>query len=259
MRFGVKRMVDFLDNRCPKVVGVGGFNVITRRLLGQIKNVVGDLTSCRQGSFAGLLDRALIKDINSVGIDINMVVPSPYKAHLLKFAQALIKNAESDDQNGACLGNLIRKLLTWNIFMNCRSFLRVHTNVNGDVLDNTRIHQGDDNLARKIAADTLEVDIEGLKEDDGSENVNGLRMEDYTHRVEMIQLKPKRMTLEAIKERQIRRSRRVSSSPALKTKIRDRTATCRLDSGLESVIAIQNVADQKIGTITDALIEGQTL
>ncbi|KAF9324157.1 Transcription elongation factor spt6 [Podila minutissima] len=377
-----KDLVDFLDNRRPDVVVVGGFNVMTRRLMEQVEKVVGDLRELRgddvtvimtndeaarlyqnskraleeypeanpltrycislakliqnpmneyaalgndlinirqhslqhlvgEDRLRELLDRALINVINSVGIDINEVVASPYKAHMLKYicglgprkAQALIKNIESDDQNGASLdkrGDLvIRKLLTWNIFMNCCSFLRVRTNMNGDVLDDTRIHQEDYNLARKMAADALEIDEEGLEEyenasqhveelmrDDGAEKLNELLLEDYAHQLEMIQHKPKRMTLETIKvelQHPFRDPRKTFERaspdavftmltgetdqtlkegfivPALVTKIRDRTATCRLDSGVDGVIAIQNVADQKIGAITDVLSEGQTL
>lgn len=377
-----KDLVDFLDNRRPDVVVVGGFNVMTRRLLEQVEKVVGDLRELRgddvtvimtndeaarlyqnskraieeypeanpltrycislaklvqnpmneyaalgndlinirqhplqhllgEDRLRDLLDRALINVINSVGIDINEVVASPYKAHMLKYicglgprkAQALIKNIESDDQNGASLdkrGDLvIRKLLTWNIFMNCCSFLRVRTNMNGDVLDDTRIHQEDYNLARKMAADALEIDEEGLEEyenasqhveelmrDDGAEKLNELLLEDYAHQLEMIQHKPKRMTLETIKvelQHPFRDPRKAFERaspdaiftmltgetdqtlkegfivPALITKIRDRAATCRLDSGVDGVIAIQNVADQKIGAITDVLNEGQTL
>ncbi|KAG0349604.1 Transcription elongation factor spt6 [Podila humilis] len=377
-----KDLVDFLDNRRPDVVVVGGFTVMTRRLLEQVEKVVSDLRELRgddvtvimtndevarlyqnskrameeypeanpltrycislaklvqnpmneyaalgndlinirqhqlqhlvgEDRLRELLDRALINIINSVGIDINEVVASPYKAHMLKYicglgprkAQALIKNIESDDQNGASLdkrGDLvIRKLLTWNIFMNCCSFLRVRTNMNGDVLDDTRIHQEDYNLARKMAADALEIDEEGLEEyenasqhveelmrDDGAEKLNELLLEDYAHQLEMIQHKPKRMTLETIKVelqhpfRDPRKSFERASPdaiftmltgetdqtlkegfivPALVTKIRDRNATCRLDSGVDGILAIQNIADQKVGAITDIISEGQTL
>ncbi|KAF9363497.1 Transcription elongation factor spt6 [Mortierella sp. NVP85] len=257
-----------------------------------------------------LLERALINIINAVGIDFNAVVDSPYKAHMLQYicglgprkAQSLIKNIEADQNNGSLdkRGDLVvRKLLTWNIFMNCCSFLRVHTNYGGDVLDETRIHSEDYNLARKMAADALEIDEEGLEEyenasqhveelmrDDGAEKLNELLLEDYAHQLEVIQHKPKRMTLETIKvelqhpfkdpRRPFERAshdliftmltgeteqslREGFIIPVLVTRIRDKNAMCRLDCGIDGILAIQNIADSKIGSIADVLSENQTL
>ena len=376
-----KDLLDFLDNRRPDVVVVGGFTVMTRRLLEQVEKVAADLRELRgddlsvimindevarlyqnskraaedhpeanpltrycislarlvqnpmneyaalgrdlisirqhplqhligEDRLRELLDRALINIINAVGIDFNAVVESPYKAHMLKFicglgprkAQSLIKSIEADQHNGSLdkRGDLvIRKLLTWNIFMNCCSFLRVHTNYGGDVLDETRIHSEDYNLARKMAADALEIDEEGLEEyenasqhveelmkDDGAEKLNELLLEDYAHQLEMIQHKPKRMTLETIKVelqhpfKDPRRTFERASAdqiftmltgetdqtlragfivPALVTRIRDKNAMLRLDCGVDAMLAIQNIADSKIGAISDILSEGQTL
>ncbi|CAO3569079.1 unnamed protein product [Mortierella alpina] len=376
-----KDLVDFLDRLRPDVVVVGGFTVMTRRLLEQVEKVVNDLRDLRGDEVAvimtndevarlyqnskraaedhpeanvltrycislarlvqnpmneyaalgrdlinirqhplqhlvgedrlrELLDRALINIINAVGIDFNAVVESPYKAHMLQYicglgprkSQSLIKSIEADQNNGSLdkRGDLvIRKLLTWNIFMNCCSFLRVHTNYGGDVLDETRIHSEDYNLARKMAADALEIDEEGLEEyenasqhveelmrDDGAEKLNELLLEDYAHQLEVIQHKPKRMTLETIKvelQHPFRDPRRPFERatpdqiftmltgetdqtlkegyivPALVTRIREKNAMCRLDCGIDGILAIQNIADSKIGAISDILSEGQTL
>ncbi|KAF9581645.1 Transcription elongation factor spt6, partial [Lunasporangiospora selenospora] len=264
-----------------------------------------------EGRLQELLERALVNIINSVGVDINEVVASPYKAHMLQYicglgprkAQNLIKNIESDDHNGASIDKrhdlVIRELLTWKIFMNSCSFLRVRTNMNGNVLDDTRIHSEDYDLARKMAADALEIDEEGLEEyenasqyveelmrDEGAEKLNDLLLEDYAHQLEVIQHEPKRMTLETIKvelQHPFRDPRKLFEKapmdqvftmltgetdqtlkegfiiPVLVQRIKDRTAHCRLDCGIDGVIAIQNVSDSKIGSITDVLSEGQTL
>ncbi|KAG0213501.1 Transcription elongation factor spt6 [Mortierella sp. NVP41] len=359
-----KDLVDFLDRRRPDVIVVGGFTVMTRRLVEQVEKVANDLRELRgddvsvimtndeanpltrycislarliqnpmneyaalgrdlinirqhplqhlvgEDRLRELLDRALINVINHVGIDFNAVVDSPYKAHMLKYicglgprkAQSLIKGIEADQHNGSLdkRGDLvIRKLLTWRIFMNCCSFLRVHTSYGGDVLDETRIHSEDYNLARKMAADALEIDEEALEEyenasqhveelmrDDSAEKLNDLLLEDYAHQLELIQNKPKRMTLETIKHelqdpfRDPRRPFERASPemvftmltgetsqtlkegfiiPALITKIRDRNAMCRLDCGIDGMLAIQNIADTKIGAVSDVLSEGQTL
>ncbi|KAI1316773.1 Transcription elongation factor spt6 [Mortierella claussenii] len=369
-----KDLADFLDNRRPDVIIVGGFTVTTRRLLEQVEKVRSDDTPVMmindevarlyQNSKRGveefpevnpltrycislarlvqnpmneyaalgrdlinirqhplqhlvgedrlreLLDRALINVINAVGIDFNAVVESPYKAHMLQYicglgprkAQSLIRSIEADQHNGSLdkRGDLVfRELLTWNIFMNCCSFLRVHTSYNGDVLDETRIHSEDYSLARKMAADALEIDEEALEEyenasqhveelmrDDGAEKLNELLLEDYAHQLEVIQHRPKRMTLETIKvelQHPFRDPRRPFERaspeliftmltgetdqtlkegfivPALVTRIRDRNAICRLDCGIDGILAIQNISDSKIGAISDVLSEGQTL
>ncbi|KAG0052609.1 Transcription elongation factor spt6 [Gryganskiella cystojenkinii] len=376
-----KDLLDFLDNRRPDVVVVGGFTVQTRRLLEQVEKVASDLRDLRgddlsvimindevarlyqnskraaedhpeanpltrycislarlvqnpmneyaalgrdlinvrqhplqhlvgEDRLRELLDRALINIINAVGVDFNAVVESPYKAHMLKYicglgprkAQSLIKSIEADQHNGSLdkRGDLvIRKLLTWNIFMNCCSFLRVHTNYGGDVLDETRIHSEDYNLARKMAADALEIDEEALEEyenasqhveelmkDDGAEKLNDLLLEDYAHQLEKIQHKPKRMTLETIKvelQHPFRDPRKLFERasadqifsmltgetdqtlrvgfivPALVTRIRDKNAMLRLDCGVDGMLAIQNIADSKIAAISDHISEGQTL
>ncbi|KAF9998537.1 Transcription elongation factor spt6, partial [Modicella reniformis] len=276
-----KELMDFLDRRRPDVVVVGGFTVMTRRLLEQVEKVVNDLRDLRGD------DAYMLQYICGLG---------PRKA------QSLIKNIEADQNNGSLdkRGDLVvRKLLTWNIFMNCCSFLRVHTNFGGDVLDETRIHSEDYNLARKMAADALEIDEEGLEEydnasqhveelmrDDGAEKLNELLLEDYAHQLEVIQHKPKRMTLETIKvelqhpfKDPRRPFERASSDliftmltgetdqslkegfiiPALVSRIRDKNAMCRLDCGIDGILAIQNIADSKIGSISDVISEGQTL
>ncbi|KAI8347945.1 SH2 domain-containing protein [Mortierella sp. GBAus27b] len=376
-----QELMNFLDRRRPDVVVVGGFTVMTRRLLEQVEKVVNDLRDLRgddvsvimtndevpriyqnsrrameefpeanaltrycislarlvqnpMNEYAALgrdltnirqhplqhlvgtdrlrelLERALINIINAVGVDFNAVVDSPYKAHMLQYicglgprkSQGLIKNIEADQNNGSLdkRGDLVvRKLLTWNIFMNCCSFLRVHTNYGGDVLDETRIHSEDYNLARKMAADALEIDEEGLEEydnasqhveelmkDDGAEKLNELLLEDYAHQLEIIQHKPKRMTLETIKvelQHPFKDPRRPFEKaspdmiftmltgetdqslkegfiiPVLVTRIRDKNAMCRLDCGIDGILAIQNIADSKIGSISDVLSENQTL
>ncbi|KAG0252718.1 Transcription elongation factor spt6 [Mortierella polycephala] len=375
-----KDLSDFFDHRLPDVVVVGGFSVMTRRLLEQVEKVVSDLRELRgddvtvvmtndevarlyqnskraieefpeansltrycislarlvqnpmneyaalgsdlinirqhplqhlvgEDRLRELLDRALINTINAVGIDFNSVVESPYKAYMLQYicglgprkAQSLIKSLEADQQGGTLDKRndlVVRKLLTWNIFMNCCSFLRVHT-YGGDILDETRIHSEDYDLARKMAADALEIDEEGLEEydnasqhveelmrGDGAEKLNDLLLEDYAHQLESIQHKPKRMTLETIKielQNPFRDPRkpfeRASADliftmltgetdqtlkegfivPAMVTRIRDKNAMCRLDCGIDGILAIQNISDSKIGAISDVLSESQTL
>lgn len=257
-----------------------------------------------------LLDRALVNVVNDIGVDINEVVSSPYKALMLPYicglgtrkAQHLIRTIERDPVTRGVdkRSDLVnRKMLPWNIFMNCCSFLRVHTERGGDILDQTRIHFEDYNLARKMAADALEIDEEGLQEydeesqhveelihDNHAERLNELLLEDYARQLQQIQQKPKRMTLEHIKaelQHPFRdpRTRFVPATPdqiftmltgetnqtlkegfivpALVTKVREKNAMCRLDCGIDGILAIHNISDARIGSVKEHISEGQTL
>jgi transcription elongation factor SPT6 len=257
-----------------------------------------------------LLDRALVNIVNDIGVDINEAVSSPYKSLMLPYicglgirkAQHLIRTIERDPVTRGVdkRSDLVnRKMLPWRIFMNCCSFLRVHTERGGDILDQTRIHFEDYNLARKMAADALEIDEEGLQEydeesqhveelmrDNNAERLNELLLEDYAHQLRQIQQKPKRMTLEHIKaelqhpfhDPRIRFIPATSDQiftmltgetdqtlkegfivPALVTKVREKNAMCRLDCGIDGILAIHNISDARIGSVKEHVSEGQTL
>ncbi|KAF9935112.1 Transcription elongation factor spt6 [Linnemannia zychae] len=258
-----------------------------------------------------LLDRALVNVINDVGLDINEAVSSPYKALMLPYicglgvrkATHLISTIERELAiNGGInkRSDLIhRKMLPWKIFMNCCSFLQVHTDRGGDILDETRIHVEDYNLARKMAADALEIDEEGLQnydeesqhveelmKDNHAEKLNELLLEDYARQLEEIQNKPRRMTLEHIKTELQHpfRDPRTSFAPATQdqiftmltgetdqtlreglivparvVKLREKSAICRLDCGIEGILAIRNISDGRVRVIEDHLAEDQTL
>ncbi|KAF9905273.1 Transcription elongation factor spt6 [Linnemannia zychae] len=257
-----------------------------------------------------LLDRALVNVVNDIGVDINEVVLSPYKAVLLPYicglgtrkADNLIRSIERDSATRGVnrRSDLVyRKILAWNIFMNCCSFLRVHTEHGGDILDETRIHFEDYNLARKMAADALEIDEEGLQgyeeesqhveelmRDNRAEKLNELLLEDYALQLEQIQKKPKRMTLEHIKAElqhpfgDPRKAFLPADSDQIFTmltgetdqtlregfivaarviKVREKSALCRLDCGIDGMLAIRNISDSRVESIEDHLSEGQTL
>jgi transcription elongation factor SPT6 len=71
------------------------------------------------------------------------------------------------------------ELMTWNVFLNSASFLRIRRRYfadfnnasDHDILDDTRIHPEDYELARKMAADALEIDDVLDSEDNDSQNV----------------------------------------------------------------------------------------
>ncbi|KAJ1845402.1 Transcription elongation factor spt6, partial [Coemansia sp. RSA 2708] len=106
-----------------------------------------------------VVERAFVDVVNRVGVDVNApharaLLPfvsglGPRKAHALAArvgARAL--DARSD--------LVVRRLCTRTVFVNCASFLRVRAAA--DVLDDTRVHPEDYDLARKMALDALDIE-----------------------------------------------------------------------------------------------------
>ncbi|KAJ2361320.1 Transcription elongation factor spt6, partial [Coemansia sp. RSA 2611] len=106
-----------------------------------------------------VVERAFVDVVNRVGVDVNAsharaLLPfvsglGPRKAHALAArvgARAL--EARSD--------LVVRRLCTRTVFVNCASFLRVRAAA--DVLDDTRVHPEDYDLARKMALDALDIE-----------------------------------------------------------------------------------------------------
>ncbi|KAJ3413177.1 Transcription elongation factor spt6 [Chytridiales sp. JEL 0842] len=111
-----------------------------------------------------------------------------------------------------------KKIVAFKVFMNCASFIRIkekhfpRRNLMEsmyDVLDDTRIHPEDYDLARKMAADAL--DVEGVTDEDPSQHVaelmedrperlNLLMLDDYAEVLEKQLNEPKRITLNEIKD-----------------------------------------------------------
>ena len=104
------------------------------------------------------------------------------------------------------------------VWVNCASFLELDydsAEPSSEYLDNTRVHPDDYYLARKIAADALELDEEDIKaetdeagpgavvrrliREDAQEKVNDLVLEEYAEQLEVKFAKKKRATLETIR------------------------------------------------------------
>ncbi|KAJ3050953.1 Transcription elongation factor spt6, partial [Rhizophlyctis rosea] len=108
-----------------------------------------------------------------------------------------------------------------NMFANCLSFLRIrtkhlqsafgHVDPSYDILDDTRIHLEDYELARQMAADVLEIDRDMYEEDENPSHhvaelmegdqgrlneLNELMLDDYAYQLEKRLGEPKQLTLE---------------------------------------------------------------
>ncbi|BGP40634.1 Transcription elongation factor spt6 [Rhodotorula kratochvilovae] len=180
------------------------------------------------------LERALIEVTNRVGVDINKAVRNQYYAHLLQYvsgmgprkAEALIKkiaasaNGTLTTRNGLIMHNYFGKQL----FLNASGFLRIRQDdlaadlgrdteeqEDPDVLDDTRIHPEDYDVARKMAADAMEYDEEDLEGappskavadllEDDVRKLHELALDEFAEELSKVLQQPKRLTLYKIRE-----------------------------------------------------------
>ncbi|KAJ3168283.1 Transcription elongation factor spt6 [Geranomyces variabilis] len=132
--------------------------------------------------FEWAVEKAFVNVVNKIGVDINVAAQQPHRATTLQFvaglgprkAQAfLAKISRGSGGRLEARAQLIRKSLCGKrIFMNCASFIRVRARnfskyeANLEVLDDTRIHPEDYDLARKMAADALEYDESAIADEE---------------------------------------------------------------------------------------------
>ncbi|KAI9470095.1 MAG: SH2 domain-containing protein [Benjaminiella poitrasii] len=252
------------------------------------------------------LERALISVVNDLGFDINAAIQNTYLANALQYvcgfgprkAQSVLKKIEATGELESRTALVLRKLTPANTFMNCASYLRIRDIDGADVLDDTRIHPQDYELARKMAADALEIDEDEMDDYDSKvavvtrvikeypDKLNDLILDDYAVVLRKQYNAPKRQILEHIKlelqgpyhDRRQRYSRPTTEEafimvtgetrqtlsegfiiPAMVVAIRGKFANCVLDSGLEGMIYIDNASDERIMNIGDVLQVGQTV
>lgn len=175
------------------------------------------------------IESAYVDIINMVGVEINEAIRDPYIAQLLPYvaglgprkASGLLRNINS--KLGSTLANrsdlIENELSTANIFINCSSFLNIPydeglsmRDSSVELLDATRIHPEDYDLARKMAADALDLDEEDMAHveeqggiiyqlmQDGVNKVDDLNLTAYGKELESKFGKKKYATLQSIKE-----------------------------------------------------------
>lgn len=177
------------------------------------------------------LETALVDMVNLVGVDLNEAIHDPFTANLLPYvcglgprkAAHLIKiinlNGGNVDNRVELLGvNAQYPAMGVKVWNNCASFLFIdfeNADADADPLDNTRVHPEDYDIARKMAADALELDEEDIKaetDENGSgaivrklfreeqqDRVNDLILEEYAEQLEKNLNQRKRATLETIR------------------------------------------------------------
>lgn len=167
--------------------------------------------------------------VNLVGVEINEVVSDSQAVVLLNYvaglgprkALGLVKNIHLKlGGSVAARSDLVEHELTAaNIFVNCSSFLNIPhedgvlvRDTNIELLDATRIHPEDYDLARKMAADALDLDEEDMAHveeqggiihqlmQEGVNKVDDLNLTAYGRELESKFGKKKYATLQSIKE-----------------------------------------------------------
>lgn len=179
------------------------------------------------------LEMAMIETVNLVGVDINEAVSDSYTANLLPYVSGLgprkaaqlikVVNINGGDvlTRDELVGDIERQkrpAVGGKIFENCASFLYIQyddAEPESDYLDNTRVHPEDYDTARKIVADTLDMDEEDVKaeidefgpngvvrkliKEEQQDRLNDLVLDDYAEEIlRKLSLK-KKATLELIR------------------------------------------------------------
>jgi transcription elongation factor SPT6 len=248
------------------------------------------------------------------GVDINLAAQFPHRASTLQFvsglgprkAQAMLIKISNQGGRLDSRPDLIQNALCGaNVYMNCASFIRIRHyhcvkrrrgDAMYDVLDDTRIHPEDYELARKMAADALDVDesldedenpsqhVRDLMEQEHTDRLNLLLLDDYALELEKTTRAMKRICLDEIKNEIMfpykERRRRFDppstdelfyllSNESEKTLYRDMLVGCQvtkvfdknvrvmLNSGMEGSIFIKNLSDGMISTCSEEAQLGQ--
>lgn len=177
------------------------------------------------------LETALVDMVNLVGVDLNEAVSDTATANLLPYVCGLGPRKAAHllkivNMNGGLVNNRVELLgvnaqypaMGVKVWNNCASFLYIdyeNADPDADPLDNTRVHPEDYDIARKMAADALELDEEDIKaetdengpgaivrklfREEAQDRVNDLILEEYAEQLERNLNQRKRATLETIR------------------------------------------------------------
>lgn len=183
------------------------------------------------------LETAMVDIVNLIGVNINKAQESVYEENLLQYVSGLgPRKANYLKRRIAQLGGTLssrtelleKRYITKNIFVNCASAFRIKFSKRRfaenyerkddpgvtqlDVLDETRIHPEDYELANKMAADAQDLDEEDvdalissggpvcvMREKREYDKLDELILEDYADELFRAFNQPKLITLQTIK------------------------------------------------------------
>jgi len=177
------------------------------------------------------LDMALVDVVNMVGVDINEAASDMSVANLLPYVAGLGPRKAAHvlkviHLNGGYVStredllgvNENHPAMGFKVWSNAASTLHIHFDMQepqAEYLDATRVHPEDYDIARKMAADALELDEEDIEaerqeggpgaivrrliREEAQERVNDLVLEEYAEQLEKNLNSKKRTTLENIR------------------------------------------------------------
>lgn len=236
--------------------------------------------------FREAIDSIYVDMSSLCGVKINDAVRSEYLGQLVQFiagfgprkAAGLLKGIE--DNGGAIIRRddlVVKELTTKNVFMNCAPFLEIpvpdHQDKEVELLDATRIHPEDYELARKMASDALDLTDEDRQEvekedggviaklyEEGSEKLDDLLLEGYAEQLEQHGHR-KRATLEMIKEElqnnyeELRKSFKVLNEEEQFWDLTSETPDT-FSPGMLVPVVIQRVDNRFLAVVTQSDIKG---
>lgn len=241
------------------------------------------------------LETAMVDMVNLVGVDVNEALNDGYVANLLPYVAGLGPRKAAHmlkvlNQNGGEVMNrqadlfgdadrARRPAVTPKVWQNCASFVYVvfEDSPESDYLDNTRIHPEDYDVARKIAADALDLDEEDIKaeideggpsavvrkliKDDQQDKVNDLELEQYADQLEKMMMQRKRATLETVRAElqnpfeELRRQFNFMTSSDMFTMMTGETENS-LQEGMIVPVSVKKAFSDHIEVKLDCGIEG---
>ncbi|TKA51660.1 Transcription elongation factor spt6, partial [Cryomyces minteri] len=241
------------------------------------------------------LETAMVDMVNLVGVDINEAVADPYIANLLPYvcglgprkAAQLLKVINLNGGRVSTRDELVgdpsmnkKQAVGPKVWANCASFVYIEfdpTDLDLEYLDNTRVHPEDYEIARKMAADAMELDEEDikaetdenglaaivrkLKKEEQEERVNDLVLEEYAEQLEIKFNQKKRATLETIRAElqqpyeELRRNFALLSTDEIFTMLTGETKES-LAEGMVVPVKIRKVFSDHIEVKLDCGVDG---
>jgi transcription elongation factor SPT6 len=235
------------------------------------------------------LEMALIDKVNMVCVEVNEAAADPQLANLLPYisglgprkAAHLLKvvhlNGGYVNSREELLVNEHHQAMGPKVWNNASGFLYIsydQTEETSEFLDSTRVHPEDYDIARKMAADALELDEEDIEaerqefgtgaivrrliREEAQDRVNDLVLEEYAIQLEKNLGSRKRSTLEAIRDElnepleELRRpfNEKLSQSQIF-TMFTGDTAES-LQVGMNIPVTLKRISDQYIEGVLDS-------
>lgn len=255
------------------------------------------------------IESVFVDYVNLDGIDINLAVREELIANTVRFvaglgprkATTIIQALQAKGETVSNRQDFVAfQLMGEKIWVNCASFFRISsedTGDDGEPLDATRIHPEDYVLARKMAADAMELDeedidndssavISDLMNDENIDKLDELVLQDFADSLRETMGIKKLYTLQMIRDelknpyRELRKpfheldekevftmlTGESSDSlkagavvPAIVRRVNNRQLTLSLSSGVDAIAEAGQITDDRSQPISALFVQGQAV